>query len=220
MKYALAAVMALALGAAIQASDPVLTGEYVEARTAEVYTGGCIMGSEGEVSGREAIMAWRVSAGSMYGVPLDGLSVVAVVAADTNLSMHELGGARPSSIKAIVMTDERANPAQQQALVALARTMAPDVVRDVVATRKAPISFRTTADGVQLSAGAAKLDMTTDVEHSLACGAAKWFSPLASTQDAKVGLTRTHEWGGDGLGTRWRQIDRKSSYFGTFMIGR
>jgi hypothetical protein len=220
MTYTLAAVMAVTLSAGIQASDPVLTGDYVEARTAEVFTGGCIMGSEGEVSGREAIMAWRVNQGSMYGVPLDGLAVVAVVAGDRNLGTHELGGPRASLVKSIVMTDERANPAQQQALVALARTMAPELVKDVVATRKTPITFRVDGDTFQVSAGAAKLDTTTKLEHSLECGAAKWFSPLAPTQGAQVGMTRSQEWSGDELGAQWKQMNRKSSYIGTFTLGR
>ena len=62
-----------------------VTGDYVEARTAEVFAGGCIQGSEGEGAGREAILAWRVGRGQVNGVTLDGLSVVAVVAGDVNL---------------------------------------------------------------------------------------------------------------------------------------
>jgi hypothetical protein len=222
MRYTIAAVLALAMAstAGLRASDPIVSGDYVEARTAEVFTGGCVMGSEGEVSGREAIMAWRVNQGSMYGVPLDGLAVVAVVAGDRNLSTHELGGPRPSWVKAVVMTDERATPAQQQALLALARTMAPAVVKDVVATRKAPITFRVAGDTMQVSAGAATLDATTNVEHSIDCGAARWYSPLGSTDRAQVGMTRSQEWSGSELGSQWKQINRKSAYIGTFTLGR
>ena len=35
-----------------------VSGEYVEARTAEVFTGGCIMGSEAETVGKNAVLAW------------------------------------------------------------------------------------------------------------------------------------------------------------------
>ena len=106
-----------------------------------MFTGGCIMGSEGEVSGKEAILAWRVQEGASQGVSLDGLSVVAVVAGDVNLGTHELGGAAPTSVKSIVMTDDRANAAQQRALVAMARSMAPGVVTDVIETRSTAIKF-------------------------------------------------------------------------------
>ncbi|HSC27658.1 MAG TPA: DUF1326 domain-containing protein [Vicinamibacterales bacterium] len=220
MRYTIAAVLAVVMGAGLYASDPGLTGDYVEVRTAEVFTGGCIMGSEGEVSGREAILAWRISKGSMYGVPLDGLSVVAVVAGDRNLGTHELGGLAPTWVKAVVMTDERANPAQQQALVALARSMAPAVVRDVIETKKIAITFEKDGHSVRVSAGAAKIDVATHVEHSPDCGAMRWFDPLARTDDAQVGLTRSQQWNGQGLGATWTQINRRSSYFGSFSFGR
>lgn len=222
MRYisALATAGIVALGSAVQASDPGVTGDYVEVRTAEIFTGGCIMGSEGEVSGREAILAWRVSRGGVNGVALDGLSVVAVVAGDTNLGMHELGGATPTSIKAVLMTDDRASPAQQQALVAMARSLAPNLVRDVVATTSTPITFQKDSESVRVSAGSAKVDVATDVEHSPGCGAVKWFGPLAETDDARIGLTRSQEWSGEGLNAQWKQLDRRSSFFGSFALGR
>jgi len=220
MRHALAAAFAVVLGAGLNASDPVLIGDYVEARTAEVFTGGCIMGSEGEVSGREALMAWRVREGSLNGVTLNGLSVVAMVAADVNLGTHELGGAAPTAIKTMLMVDSRATAAQHQALVEMARTLAPDVIGDVSSTRSTPIVFETNTHAVRLSAGAANLDVVTHVEHSPECGALKWFDPLARVSDAQVGLTRTFEWSGSGLGAQWKQIDRRSSFVGSFSLRR
>jgi hypothetical protein len=220
MKLALVAAFAMAAGGTGTASDPVLTGDYVEARTAEVFTGGCIMGSEGEVSGREALMAWRVRQGSFNGVPLDGLSVVALVEADVNLGIHQIGGAAPTTMKAMLMVDAKATAAQQQALVQLARTLAPEHVRNVVSTTPTPIAFDTQENGVRVAAGQATLDIATNVEHSPSCGAVKWFDPLANVNDATIGLTRTFEWSGTGLGSHWRQIDRRSSFVGSFTIRR
>ena len=222
MRYRIscAAVMAVALAASVGASGPGITGDYVEVRTAEVFTGGCIMGSEGEVSGREAILAWRINQGSVDGVSLDGLSVVAVVAGDVNLGTHELGGAAPTTVKAIVMTDERATAAQQRALVSMARSMAPGVMNEVIETRSTRINFKTEQDSVKVSAGPASLDVALNVEHSPVCGAVKWFSPLGQTESPQIGLTRSTAWTGDGLGTQWMQIDRKSSFFGSFTYRR
>ncbi|MGH8429761.1 MAG: hypothetical protein ACREUF_05090, partial [Solimonas sp.] len=70
-RFSGAVVMAVALAASVGASGSEIKGDYVEVRTAEVFTGGCIMGSEGEVSGREAILAWRIKEGSVQGVALD-----------------------------------------------------------------------------------------------------------------------------------------------------
>src|ERR1700751_2996279 len=69
-----------------------VSGSYVEARTAEVFTGACIMGSEAETMGKEAVLAWKVDRGSFNGVSLDGLSIVAAVAGDKNLGIQEVGG--------------------------------------------------------------------------------------------------------------------------------
>ncbi len=85
-----------------------ITGEYVEARTAEVFAGGCIMNSEAETMGRQAIMAWKITSGSFDGVALDGLTVAAAVAGDRNLGMREMGGEEPTAVKAIITVDPRA----------------------------------------------------------------------------------------------------------------
>ena len=125
---AVVAAVSLLLGVAgLRASDPgtTVSGDYVEVRTAEVFTGPCVLGSEAYSLGREAILAWRVARGTVNGVSVDGLSVVAVVAGDRNLGMHELGDAAPASVKSVVMVDQRATAAQQRALVSLARSLSP-----------------------------------------------------------------------------------------------
>jgi hypothetical protein len=213
-----AAVVALGAVAELRAADPVVIGDYVEARTSEVFTGPCIMGSEGEVSGKEAIMAWRVSRGVLNGVSLDGLSIVAVVAADRHLSMHEFGAPAPKTVKSVVLVDNRATAAQQRALVSLARSLAPAVITDVIATRTVPIAFRKDNDGVSVAAGAAKLDIATEFEHPATCGATRWFGTLSRTDGSKPGLTRSQEWSGADFGAQWTQYDRKSSFFGTFSL--
>src|SRR5712692_6579676 len=96
-----------------------VTGQYVEARTAEVFTGGCVMGSEAETMGKQAVLAWKVDRGTFNGVPIDGLSVVAAVAGTRNLGIYELGGEKAVS-RSVVFVDEHANAAQRLALVAMA----------------------------------------------------------------------------------------------------
>src|SRR6478672_6158547 len=98
----LAAVVGLASTVSIAAGGKsTVTGQYVEARTAEIFTGGCIMGSEAETMGKQAVLAWKIDRGSFNGVSLDGLSVVAAVAGDRNLGIFELGGAKATSKSAV-----------------------------------------------------------------------------------------------------------------------
>src|SRR6202158_3858053 len=100
----LAAFLAVAVSPLVAlsaAGNGSLSGSYVEARTAEVFTGGCIMNSEAQTMGKEAVLAWRVDRGSFNGVSLDGLSVVAALSGDRNLGMTEMGGDKPTVRSAV-----------------------------------------------------------------------------------------------------------------------
>ena len=83
MKNVLWATLALSLAACLSfaASIPPnnIYGDYVEARTADVYTGPCFANSEVGLTGELAVFGWRVTKGSWSGVDLDGLGVVGVV---------------------------------------------------------------------------------------------------------------------------------------------
>lgn len=222
MKFPIAftAVLALVVGGAVHAADPIgVSGDYVEVRTAEVFTGPCMLGNEADTLGREAIMAWRVTRGMVNGVSLDGLSIVAVVAGDRNLGMHELGDSAPSVVKSVVMVDERATATQRDALVGMIRSLAPNLVRDVVELKSVPIAFRREIADVAVRAGDARLDVTTKFEHSPVCGAMQWFGPLSSMTQPQLAFARANAFSGTALGAQWTQADRKSSFVGTFNYG-
>src|ERR1700704_5134616 len=85
-----AALIGVAASPLLAGGKNTVTGEYVEARTAEVFTGGCIMNSEAEAMGKQAVLAWKVDRGSFNGIAIDGLSVVAALSGDRNLGMQEM----------------------------------------------------------------------------------------------------------------------------------
>ena len=215
-KTLLAALIATAPAVLAASGTTTISGDYVEARTAEVFTGGCIMGSEGEAAGREAILAWRVGRGQVNGVALDGLAIVAVVAGDNNLGTHELGGAAPTKIRSVLRLDERATPAQREALVAMARALAPAMLTDVIDVKAVPIAFTRNADRLTVKAGEASLDVATQVDHSPTCGAIQWFTPLATTTQSTLGHTTSEVWSGSALGTQWSMGDKRASFYGSF----
>src|SRR4029077_14790076 len=147
---ALAAVLGLATTVSISAGGKAtVTGQYVEARTAEVFTGGCIMGSEAETMGRQAVLAWKVDQGSVNGVSLDGLSVVAALAGDVNLGLHEIGGAH-ATVRSALYVDERANPVQRMALVSLANDMTKRI-GTIVSVTSAPITFADAGQSIHIA---------------------------------------------------------------------
>ena len=56
-----------------------ITGEYLEARTCDVYTGPCFANAEMSLAGKEAVMAWKIETGAWNDVALIGLGVALVV---------------------------------------------------------------------------------------------------------------------------------------------
>ena len=56
-----------------------IQGDYIETRSADVYTGECFANGEMNLVGNEAILGWHVAKGSWNGVALDNASIVAVV---------------------------------------------------------------------------------------------------------------------------------------------
>jgi hypothetical protein len=188
---------------------------YVEARTAEVFTGGCVMASEAETTGREAVLAWKVDRGSFNGVALDDLSVVAAVAGDKNLGIYELGGEKAVSRSALVV-DERANPAQRLALVAMASDLAKGVLGRIVNVSAAPIQFADKRDMISVSTVQVALDVNKHLTHDPSCGAQQWFHPLSSVENPAIGVAEQHSFTGSALGAKWSDPNKPSAFFGTF----
>lgn len=211
-----ALVASMLPAAAFASSAPRLSGDYVEARTAEVFTGGCIMSSEAETIGRQAVMAWRINQGAFDGVPLDGLSVVAAVAGDRNLGIREIGGDGPTRVRAVLIVDDRATAAQRDALVRFVRESTSGLIDDVVEVKASPIRFAADTHAVTVSAGDAAVAVQRHIHHDPSCGAMQWFHPLARVSDASIGLTDAHVFSGRALGTRWSDPHRRSGFVGTF----
>src|SRR5947209_19764950 len=107
-----AALVGLAASSLVAGGKGSVSGAYVEARTARVFTGGCIMNSEAETVGKQAVLAWKVDRGTFNGIAIDGLSVVAAIAGDRNLGMTEMGGEKPA-VRSALFVDARANAAQR-----------------------------------------------------------------------------------------------------------
>jgi len=205
-------------GSPLLAGGSNVRGSYVEARTAEVFTGGCMMNSEAGTAGKEAILAWKVDQGSYNGVSLNGLSVVAAVAGTSNLGTVEMGGDRPT-IQSRLFVDQRANPAQRMALVAMANEYSNGLVGTIVNVTPTAINYTENDHQVQVSAGEVALDVNKHVTHDPSCGAQLWFKPLTQTvsaETATLGMTDLNLFEGAGLGVKWSDHFKRSAFFGTF----
>ena len=210
-----AALAGMAVSPLLAGGKGTVTGAYVEARTAEVFTGGCIMNSEAETVGRQAVLAWKVDRGSFNGIAIDGLSIVAAISGDRNLGMQEMGGEK-ATVRSALFVDQRANAAQQIALVAMANELSKGLVGTIVQVTSAPVQFADHGSEIQVSAGQVSLDVNKHITHDPTCGAMQWFHPLASVDDAAIGVASQHVFTGSALGTKWSDPNKRSAFFGTF----
>jgi hypothetical protein len=204
-------VVLVAGAAACVSAAPTVTGDYVEARSCNVFAGPCHYGSEFTTSGREAVMAWRVRQGASAGQKLDGLAVVAAVVADENLTVS---GPRRS----VFYVDERATPAQRDALVALLRERTGADFGQVVAVRSAPIHFEARPDGTHVTVPRVAQIDATKMPDAACCRwpGARWYDPLARTQSVNVGNATVNEYDDALLNVRWTQRGQNSVLFGDF----
>lgn len=209
----LVALSALPASAAIQ-------GDYIEVRSADVYTGPCFANSEVGLTGDQAILAWRVSRGDWQGVSLDGLSIVAVVKASATLGdpYHD-----PYPSKSVLILDERANAGQRKALEAFARSVAGQLLAHVVRVETAPISLeagKSDHGSVKLVAGnLARIETRSLCAHDHICGNEfVYYPPLVKLARSTPAFTLNEAFQGQGLDVSWNRFDKRSAFVGTFTL--
>lgn len=208
----------LAMGAGIPANH--VTGQYVEARTADVYTGPCFANAEVGLVGELAVFGWKIQQGAWDGVKLDGLSVAAAVRANSTLGDIS---SPIYPVKSVLLVDEKASPAQRLALQAFARRMGGDLLQDVVRVYYTPISFHVEGDNVhmataEMTAGTlAKLSTRALADGDEICHNEEiWYQPLTKVGHAMPAVTVAHDFRGSDLGATWSSPDKRSAFVAEF----
>lgn len=193
-----------------------VSGAYVEARTADVYTGPCFANSEVGLVGNEAIMAWRIEEGGWDGVDLEGLSVLAVVRSEATLGDPY---AESNAVESVLIVDAGADPSQRRALEGFARGMGGELLADVAMVQTAAVEFDVLANGAaSVSADGLAALRTRPLDHrDHLCGnETVFYPPLAPTDGAEPGVATEHSWQGEGLGATWKSPGKRSSFVGRF----
>jgi hypothetical protein len=199
-----------------------IVGNYIEARTADVYTGACFANGEAEQVGREAVFGWRIDKGEWRGVNLSGLSVVGVVRSEHTLG---LTSEPVNPAKAVLIVDSRADAEQRLALQSFAKRMGGDLLKDVVKVDFAPIEL-TIQDGnvhtatAKLTAGSlAQIQTRAMSAADHVCGNEDiWYPPLNSTEHVMPAYTLENSYTGDSLGETWHNRLKRSGFVGTFQV--
>jgi Protein of unknown function (DUF1326) len=225
MKRVLWTILVLSLAACMSYAAGIpsnsIYGNYVEARTADVYTGPCFANSEVGLTGELAVFGWKVDHGTWNGVALDGLGVVGVVRASSTLG-DVYHTAYP--VKAVLIVDERANPEQRLALQSFAKRMGGDLLQDVVRVDYRSIEL-TLANGdlhsmkASLTAGnLAKIQTRALSENDHICRNEEvWYQPLTKVQHAMPAFAVANSFSGEGLGEKWSSPDKRSAFVASFI---
>jgi len=199
-----------------------IRGNYIEARTADVYTGPCFANSEAGLVGEFAVFGWKVDHGSWQGVSLDGLSVVSAVKASGTLgdNFHNV-----YPVKSILIIDENASPEQRLALRSFARKMGGDLLQDIVRVDYQPIALNFENNDLHsmkatLTAGTlAKIQTRAMNEGDHICRNEEvWYQPLTKTEHSMPVYALAHSFKGQGLGSTWSSPDKRSSFIGNFAV--
>jgi len=211
----------LCFAAGIPAQRTVI-GDYIEARTADVFTGPCFANSEGGLVGELAVFGWKVEKGSWQGVDLDGLSVVGAVKAKSTLGdvYHPYYPA-----KAVLIVDERATPEQRIALRGFAQKMGGELLSDIVRVEYQPIDLTFKNNDLHsmqatLTAGSlAKIQTRALNENDHLCRNEEvWYEPLSKVNHAMPAYALAHNYTGTGLGTTWSSPEKRSAFIGNFAV--
>jgi hypothetical protein len=196
-----------------------IKGDYIEARSADVYTGPCFANSEVGLVGNEAILAWKINEGEWNGTSLNGLGVVAVVKAHATLG-DPYHSAYPA--QSILIVDQRANAQQRLALQAFAEAMAGKLLSHVVRVDLAPIQL-IFAQGeehgtARLVAGnLARIETRSLCHGDDICGNEfVYYPPLVQLAHAMPAFTLEDSFQGKGLDVVWNHMGKRSAFVGSF----
>jgi hypothetical protein len=197
-----------------------ISGDYIETRSADVYTGACVANGEVNLEGNQAILGWKVQKGDWKGVCLDGLSIVAAVKANATLGDPYTN---PYPAKAVLIVDERASAEQRQALISFAKEMGGALFNDVVRVEVAPIKMVVKHDGghfanVSMQAGAiAAIETRSLTKFDHLCGnETTFYPPLTDTTHAMPAVAELDQYAGKDLGVSWKMSGKRSAFVGSF----
>ncbi len=197
-----------------------ISGDYLEIRTCDVYTGPCFANAEVQLTGHHALLAWNIDQGQHNGVDLAGLRAVLSIAANDTLGFGGGLVVNPDRIRSVVLVDQKATEAQRQALVAFVKLRAGRLAGEVVRVDALPIEM--TLDHVSM---VARLKAGSEVEiltrqlgqgDCVCTNESIFYPPLTKVDNSAPAYTVDGKFTGRGLGVRWSTPKARSAFLATF----
>jgi hypothetical protein len=195
-----------------------IRGDYLETRSADVYTGQCFANGEVNLVGNEAILAWHVQSGSWDGVSLQGLTVAAAVRANGTLGdPYE----SPYPAKAVLLVDDQASARQKAALVTFAEHMGGELLENVEQVIPTQMELVVNAEHhgtAMFRAGQFATVQTRSIggQDHLCGNEVTFYPPLTQLAHSMPAVALTDTYSGPGLGVSWDFHGKRSAFVGTF----
>ena len=215
VRLGLGVVLATLLSSSLHAA---VKGHYIEVRTCQVYTGPCFANGEVGLTGKDAVMAWKINEGHQAGVSLEGLHVVVILRASDTLGFQGLDSAE--TLKSMIVVDERATPQQRAALVGFAKLQTGQQGHSVKTVVTAPIDLN--LDTIHLT-GKVKAGKYVDLQtrkarpsDCICSNESAYYPPLAQLENFVPGVTITGTVKGRKLGSSWSTENGRNAYMATF----
>ncbi len=217
---ALAAVVCATVFTFTPALSADISGDYLETRTCDIYTGPCFANAEISMAGKEAIMAWSVEKGTVNGVDLSGMNIVVAVRAAGTLGFG--GGLvfNAEPIRSVVFVDQRATLEQRAALVTMVQEHGGPAIGEIQQVIASPIEMEIDhVDMVaQLNAGNSVELITRELGESdcVCTNEIVFYPPLGRVDNAAPAFTVSGRCSARGLGGTWENPGTRSAFLATF----
>jgi hypothetical protein len=196
-----------------------VTGDYLEVRNADVWTGPCFASSQVDLTGKQAILAWKINNGTWQGTNVSGLTVVAVVKASATLGDPFRN---PLPTESVLILDHKTTAQQKKALVDFAKARAGKLLGRVVRVDVAPVSLEVGKGADHgfdvLKAGDLAVVKTRPLcQGDIMCGnETVYYPPLTRINQSMPAFSEQDAFNGKGLGVVWNNRDGRSAFIGTF----
>ncbi len=196
-----------------------ITGDYLEVRSCDVYTGPCFSNAEMGLVGKEGILVWSIREGQWNGVDLSGLSVIAVVRTDQTMGDVHF---QPRKGKSVLIVDSKANKSQRDALVKFAASRAGDLVSEIISVQTSSISAQMgncSKNGCSSVKAEGLVEVSTRCvgKHDHICGNEElYYPPLTNVENATAAYTEWASYKGSGLDVTWGLTEQRGTYLAAF----
>lgn len=220
--FSLLLTTVMLMASAGAASAGTITGEYLEARTCDVYTGPCFANAEMGLAGKEAVMAWKIEKGTWKEVSINGLSVALVVKAEGTLGNDGVFPMKAGKMAAVIIVDEKASTEQRDALVGFVKQTAKEFTGNVINVVAAPIKLENDhleGKGVFTAGKLASIETRKMKKNDCVCtNELIYYQPLTKVENFSPAYTLSQSYQGTGLNGKWTNNNTRSAFLATFRV--